>query len=435
MKFFWSWQSDTPGKIGRFLVRDALQQAIEELKEAPDIEEPTAQLNREALHLDHDVKGVTGSPDLVRTIFDKIDISEVVIADVTLVGQTPDVTDGDGNPTAGKRLINSNVAIELGYALHAVSDKRVLLVFNEHFGRHEDLPFDLRHKGGSIVFNLAPGADRKHIDEEKKKLKGQFVTKLRPYLVKSAAPTAVQFQETPSTFIKAAYFHKGETLAQVGVPEEDEISFSYATDALCYIRLIPTKRLDRPLPLALLTKEVRYAPLLNSQPGGLNIHNGYGAIIYEPGSNPPRGGAKMYASTQLFENGEVWSVSAALIIQERGQRPAWVKLPMLHSLTFERTYSEKLRSLIGFASKHLGLGPPWQVECGLVGIKGLNILLPPQEFFGPIQKPEITYRMIVNDDKPSSIDAFLLAFFTQVYDATGYARPDNLHGFPPGRPT
>jgi hypothetical protein len=208
-----------------------------------------------------------------------------------LVGQTSDGTNKDKKPVSGKKLINSNVAIELGYALHAVTDKRVILVFNEHFGKHEDLPFDLRHKGGSIVFNLAPGADRKHIDDAKKKLKGQFVTKLRPYLVKAAAPTAVQFQETPSTYNKAAYFQKGETLAQVGVPDEDEISFSYATDALCYIRLIPTKRLDRPLSLALLTREVRYAPLLNSQPGGLNIHNGYGAIIYEPGSNPPRGGA------------------------------------------------------------------------------------------------------------------------------------------------
>jgi hypothetical protein len=75
MKIFWSWQSDTLGNIGRFLVRDALQEAIEQLQEAPDIEEPTAKEHREALHLDHDVKGVTGSPDLARTIFDKIDVS------------------------------------------------------------------------------------------------------------------------------------------------------------------------------------------------------------------------------------------------------------------------------------------------------------------------------------------------------------------------
>jgi len=35
MKVFWSWQSDTPGKIGRHFVRDALQAAIERLKETP----------------------------------------------------------------------------------------------------------------------------------------------------------------------------------------------------------------------------------------------------------------------------------------------------------------------------------------------------------------------------------------------------------------
>src|ERR1035437_5263730 len=149
MKVLWSWQSDTLGNIGRFFVRDALQEAIEQLQEAPEIEEPTAKANREALHLDHDVKGVTGSPDLARTIFDKIDRSEVVVADVTLVGQVPDGIDGDKKHVPGKKLINSNVAIELGYALHAVTDKRVLLVFNEHFGKPEDLPFDLRHKGGS----------------------------------------------------------------------------------------------------------------------------------------------------------------------------------------------------------------------------------------------------------------------------------------------
>jgi hypothetical protein len=33
MKIFWSWQSDTPGNIGKFLVRDALNDAVEKLKE------------------------------------------------------------------------------------------------------------------------------------------------------------------------------------------------------------------------------------------------------------------------------------------------------------------------------------------------------------------------------------------------------------------
>jgi hypothetical protein len=35
MKIFWSWQSDTPGKTGRYFVRDALLEAIRVLKHYP----------------------------------------------------------------------------------------------------------------------------------------------------------------------------------------------------------------------------------------------------------------------------------------------------------------------------------------------------------------------------------------------------------------
>jgi len=100
MKIFWSWQSDTPAQIGKYLVRDALRVAINRLKQAEDIDEPT----RDDLHLDQDTQGATGSPDLVPTIFGKIEKSEVVVADVTIVGKTDE----------DKRLINSNVAIEFG---------------------------------------------------------------------------------------------------------------------------------------------------------------------------------------------------------------------------------------------------------------------------------------------------------------------------------
>ena len=116
MKIFWSWQSDTPGQIGKYLVRDALKLAINRLKQAEDIDEPT----RDDLHLDQDTQGTTGSPDLVPTIFGKIEKSEVVVADVTIVGKTAE----------DKCLINSNVTIELGYALRACTDARVVLVFN-----------------------------------------------------------------------------------------------------------------------------------------------------------------------------------------------------------------------------------------------------------------------------------------------------------------
>ena len=60
VKIFWSWQSDTPFEIGRYLIRDALKDAIGRLKKIADIEEPV----REALHLDQDIQNIPGSPDL-----------------------------------------------------------------------------------------------------------------------------------------------------------------------------------------------------------------------------------------------------------------------------------------------------------------------------------------------------------------------------------
>jgi hypothetical protein len=139
MKIFWSWQSDTPGKIGRHFVRHALDAAINELKEASDIAEPIERETRSAMHLDQDRKGISGSPDLARVILEKIDQAAVFVGDVTPVRIIR-----DDNPSAiVKKAINSNVAIELGYALRTLTDRNLLMVMNEHYGDRGDLPFDL----------------------------------------------------------------------------------------------------------------------------------------------------------------------------------------------------------------------------------------------------------------------------------------------------
>ena len=158
MKIFWSWQFDTPGKTGRHFVWDVLADAIAVLKEPSDVEEPSEREAREALHLEDGRKGVEGSPDLAPTIFRKIDRAAVFIADVTLVANV----DQRQLPTEAppKKLINSNVAIEYGYALRALTDARVLMIQNVHYGDREELPFDLKHKAGPIPFRLAPDATK-----------------------------------------------------------------------------------------------------------------------------------------------------------------------------------------------------------------------------------------------------------------------------------
>lgn len=174
MKIFWSWQSDTPGKSGRHFVREALLDAIEELKVSVDVEEPTQRSALASAHLDQDRKGVSGSPDLARVILDKIAQSAVFVADVTPVGAV------SGHDTTGaKKLMNPNVAIELGYALALLGDGALLMVMNSHYGGRSDLPFDLQAKAGPIIFNLPPGADRATYESVGAQLKGNLKTALR----------------------------------------------------------------------------------------------------------------------------------------------------------------------------------------------------------------------------------------------------------------
>lgn len=429
MKVFWSWQSDTPGKIGRFLIRDALKAAITELKSMPEIEEPV----REALHLDHDREGIPGSPELVRTILEKIDTSDVVVADVTIVG-TCMPEEGEERP---KKLINSNVAIELGYALHALTFRKVLMVFNAHYGRHEELPFDLRHRGGAIVFQLAPQADRASIEAEKKILIQRFVGALKLCLTEPATPVAPKpFPETAHTDGRATYFPAHEPLACVGVPQVDQVEFTYPDGPLCHLRLIPTVRPTRPLPLAMLTEAAQKVPLLTRQRGAiLSCPNRFGAIGYEPAYPPPQPGTtgKLNASTQLFQNGEVWSIGASLIVRERGGRPASLPLPFLPSVVLEQTYYDHLRALLAFATEELELQLPCQVECSLAGIENLTLQVPPEEF-RTVLRPQAVVRRILKMPQGEAIDRILLDFFCELHDTTGYVRPEHLGGFPPARP-
>ena len=160
--------------------------------------------------LDHDRQGVAGGPDLAATIFRKIDAAAVFVADVTLVGSTDPATP-QGAAQQRKRLINSNAAIEYGYAQHGLGDEAILMVQNTHYGDREGLPFDLKHKAGPIQYRLAPDAIRKEIEAEHAKLHATLSEALKPYLSPGATPAAnVPFEEVPRTTSSAFFWLPGE---------------------------------------------------------------------------------------------------------------------------------------------------------------------------------------------------------------------------------
>jgi hypothetical protein len=136
MKVFYSWQSDTPRDIGKDFVRQALDAAVSGLQ-IDESERPI---------VDQDTAGVLGSPVIAETILRKIREANVIVVDVTLTGKTE----------RNKRLINSNAAIELGYAIGVHGDEVLLKVMNTHYGPAKDLPFDLLHS----LHSADPGDDK-----------------------------------------------------------------------------------------------------------------------------------------------------------------------------------------------------------------------------------------------------------------------------------
>ena len=403
MKIFWSWQSDTPGKIGRHFVRDALNLAIETLKQAPEVEEPTAAEAREGIHLDHDRQGVTGSPDLARTIFDKIDQSSVFVADVTLVGTALDGV---------KKLINSNVAIEYGHAHHALGDESILMVQNTRYGDRDALPFDLKHKAGPIQYRLAPDAKKAEIDAEKKKLVLQLVAALRPFIERAAARAAEPFQEVASVGSPATFFEPAEVLGRIGHGTVDEVEYRFAELQVFYLRVMPATA-HPPLKhtkLMEIASQTRPDVPSPTRFAGHLDRNRFGVIALEPSgtSTTPR------ALTQIFMSGEIWGLSTHFF-RTYNEHPA---IPVV---VLENVYRRILSNYCELLSAGIGIAPPYTVVLGAVGLQdavvGFN-----NSVDGPIHQDRFEVRLVLRDLGKEAQEAAVQQFVDAVLDLAGVTR-------------
>ena len=160
---FYSWQSDLPSAGNRNLIEDSLRRAIRAIVRDDNAGvEPV---------LDRDTANLTGAPDIAHSILAKIAMSDVFVADVSII-----------NAGAARPTPNPNVLIELGYAIGELGWENVILVQNSAFGGPEALPFDLRGRR-TVVYNMPEGGDR---SEARALLQGRMEASLR----KSLAPVA-----------------------------------------------------------------------------------------------------------------------------------------------------------------------------------------------------------------------------------------------------
>jgi hypothetical protein len=294
-KVFFSWQSDTPNRVGRTFLETALTAALAVLAQDGELEEADRDLE-----LDRDTKGVAGSPPLVDTIFGKIDEAAAVVCDMTFVSSR----------AGGKRSPNPNVLIEYGWALKSRGHERLISVMNAAYGAPSEvtLPFDMRHLRFPITYDLPHDAAADKKGTELKRLTLTLADALKPILTKATVP------ETPRLFVprpsgktpgrwQGADTHLGflgSSTVQVVAPQE----------ALMWFRMWPELDQGRCWSIADIRAAIWHSyvarPFIAPE-GGFDAFREdgvFGTVSVGAGDDRQTG----FWSTAMFESGEIWGI-------------------------------------------------------------------------------------------------------------------------------
>lgn len=134
VNIFYSWESDLPNNKNRSLIQDVLNKVKEIIL--------SENINVTNVEIISDSRGECGTPELVSSIFNKIDSCDIFVGDISII-----------NADCKCRMTpNPNVLLELGYASHAIGWNKLICIFNKEFAQIEDLPFDIRSRK-PIVYN------------------------------------------------------------------------------------------------------------------------------------------------------------------------------------------------------------------------------------------------------------------------------------------
>lgn len=136
INIFYSWQSDLPNNKNRGFISDALKRATEKIYKSRKV--------ISEIKIESDSRNEVGTPDLVESIFKKIDSCDLFIADISIIN----------NQAVGRKVPNPNVLLELGYAAKSLGWSKIICLYNSEFSPVEALPFDIRSRK-PIVYNTS----------------------------------------------------------------------------------------------------------------------------------------------------------------------------------------------------------------------------------------------------------------------------------------
>lgn len=123
IRIFYSWQSDVAKS--RQIIKKSMQSSIEKIKDEYGYD----------IMIDEGTRDVPGAPSIDKTIFEKIDLCDVFVCDVTPITKLGE-----------KEIPNPNVMTELGYALSIVGENQVVFLAMDTNINRDHMPFDIRNR-------------------------------------------------------------------------------------------------------------------------------------------------------------------------------------------------------------------------------------------------------------------------------------------------
>jgi hypothetical protein len=355
---FFSWQVDTPSKVGRGFLKDVLEEACKKLANETGITEAHRDLS-----VDSDTQGIAGQPPIVETIFKKIDVTGVFVADMTFTG-----TRIDKRPTP-----NPNVLIEYGWALKSLSHQRVICVMNDAYGKpsHESLPFDLGHVRWPIAYSLHEDATPETRKAEKQKLVSVLTSAIKASLETIPATPIEVLPSFPLAHAKngpARFRGPNEALGfeyeNMRGEKQKEIFLSHHPSAM-WLRVMPMYDTGKRYPPHVVKEHISKGGQMNLTPID-NGAGGYGNFRAFDGTGIYRGKIQDKGATRIetgsvafvFNTGEIWGVDTERLMYTGD------------TLEFlEDIFADNLWGYSNFL-QILGIKPPFKWIAGITGVKG-----------------------------------------------------------------
>lgn len=447
-KIFYAWQNDRPNNQCRGLIKHALEIAAANLNTDLKIEEVVRPID-----IDQDTQGVPGSPSVAQTILDKIEACNAFVADLTYIPT------GEG----AKLTPNPNVLIEYGYALRALSDQRIIGVFNNAFGEPNHLPFDLQHKRWPIRYNAVDDSATDEAKAQRRDARKQLANDLEAAL-RDIIRTFAEEDRRITTSVPAAPSVRPEQPAVTNSPpfvEEPTVEISYETtpyltatqrypwnNGLVGIRddrkpgeagyeigfrdgpaislqlksYTAGKQLSNAETIRIAREDLR--PLASYRASGWSyVRNRNGAAAFTWLEDDPN---TAITASLLARNGELYGLDCYHLQIWRNQGET--DDPYIPTGAVEEIFIDGLADFLNLARYRLQLSPPLEVIAGLDGIEGYRLAVDPKQFMeekilGRILYPSIGDTVNIDNFVTNPFDV-LLPLFVKIYDAAGLERPE-----------